>query len=89
MIWMEKSTSDIFEGDDNKALHVKIDWWQSSSWKYKGNILEQYWVPNPDDTKLGSIPVNSIVWAWMPKKEYCRKTKINKCGVQAVLDMLE
>ena len=27
MIWMEKSTSDIFEGDDNKALHVKIDWW--------------------------------------------------------------
>ena len=86
---MEKSTSDIFQDDDSETLHVKIDWWQLSLGKYKGNILEQYWVPNPDDTKLGSIPVNSIVWAWMPKKEDCRKTKINKCGVQVVLDLLE
>ena len=27
MIWMEKSTSDIFVDDDNETLHVKIDWW--------------------------------------------------------------
>ena len=89
MIWMEKSTSDIFQDDDSETLHVKIDWWQPSLGKYKGNILEQYWVPNLDDTELGSIPINTIVWAWMPKKEDCRKTKINKCGVQVVLDLLE
>ena len=35
MIWMEKSTSDIFQDDESETLHVKIDWWQSSSWKYK------------------------------------------------------
>jgi hypothetical protein len=39
--------------------------------------------------KLGSIPINTIVWAWMPKKEHCKKTKINKCGVEVVLDLLE
>ena len=89
MIWMEKSTSDIFQDDDSKTLHLKIDWWQSSSWKYKGNILEQYWVPNLDDTELGYFPINTIVWAWVPKKEDCRKTKINKCGLQAVLDLHE
>ena len=86
---MAKSTSDIFQDDDSETLHVKIDWWQPSSGKYKGNILEKYWVPNPDDTELGSIPINTIVWAWVPKKEYCRKTKINKCGLQVVLDMHE
>ena len=32
-------------------------------------ILEQYWVPNADDTELGSIPINTIVWEWMPKKK--------------------
>ena len=89
MIWMEKSTSDIFQDDDNETLHVKIDWWQHSLGKYKGKVLEQYWVPNLDDTELGSIPINTIVWAWMPNKEDCRKTKINKFGVQAVLDLLE
>ena len=77
------------QDDDSETLHVKIDWWQPSLGKYKGNILEQYWVPNPDDIELGSIPINTIVWAWMPKKEDCRKTKINKFGVQAVLDLLE
>ena len=86
---MEKSTSDIFQDDDSETLHVKIDWWQPSSEKYKGNFLEQHWVPNHDDTKLGSIPINAIVWACMPNKEDCRKTKINKCGIQAVLDLLE
>ena len=86
---MEKSTSDIFQDDDSETLHVNIDWWQPSSGKYKGNILEQYWVPNPDDTELGSIPINTVVWAWVPKKEDCRKTKINKCGLQAVLDLHE
>ena len=49
-IWMEKSTSDIFQDDDNETLHVNIDWWQPSSGKYKGKFLEKYWVPNPDDT---------------------------------------
>ena len=86
---MAKATSDIFQDDDNETLHVKIDWWQPSSVKYKGKFLEQYWVPTLDDAKLGSIPINIIVWAWMPKKEYCRKTKINNCGVQDVLDLLE
>ena len=51
-IWMEKSTSNIFQDDDSETLHVKIDWWQPSLEKYKGNILEQYWVPNLDDTEL-------------------------------------
>ena len=27
MIWMAKSTSDIFQDDDSETLHVKIDWW--------------------------------------------------------------
>jgi len=89
MIWMAKATSDIFQDNDNETLHVKIDWWQPSSEKYKGNFLEQYWVPNHDDTELGSIPINTIVWAWMSNKEDCRKTKINIFGVQAVLDLLE
>ena len=40
MIWMEKATSDIFQDDDSETLHVKIDWWQPSSWKYKGNTRE-------------------------------------------------
>jgi hypothetical protein len=86
---MEKSTSDIFQDDQSETLHVKFDWWKPSSGKYMGKILEQYWVPNPDDTELESIPINTIVWAWMPKKEHCRKTKINKCGVEVVLDLLE
>ena len=89
MIWMAKATSNIFEDDESKNLHVKVDWWKPRSGKYKGNFLEQYWVPNPDDTELGSIPINAIVWAWMPKKEHCKKTKINKCGVEAVLDLFE
>ena len=38
-----------------------------------GIFLEQYWVPHPDDTELGSIPINTIVWAWMPKKEQCKE----------------
>ena len=50
MIWMAKATSDIFQDDDSEILHVKIDWCQRSSRKYQGKILEQYWVPNPDDT---------------------------------------
>ena len=49
---MAKATSDIFQDDDNETLHVKIDWWQPSLGKYKGNILEQYSVPNLDDTEL-------------------------------------
>ena len=65
MIWMEKSTSYIFQDDDSETLHVKIDWWHLSSGKYKGKILEQYWVPNPDDIEFGSIPINTIIWAWI------------------------
>ena len=52
MTWMGKSTLDIFQDDDSETLHVNIDWWQPSLGKYKGNILEQYWVPNLDDTEL-------------------------------------
>jgi hypothetical protein len=89
IIWMEKATSDIFQDDQSEPLHVKVDWWKPSSGKYTGKILEQYWVPNPDDIELESIPINTIVWAWMQKKEHCRKTKINKCGVEDVLDLLE
>jgi len=59
------------------------------SGKYNGNFLEQYWVPNSNDTKLGSIPINTIMGAWMPKKKHCKKTKINKYGVEAILDLLE
>jgi hypothetical protein len=89
MIWMEKATSDIFQDDQSETLHVKVDWWKPSSGKYMGKILEKHWVPNPDDTELESIPINTIVCAWMPKKEHCKKTKINKCGVEVVLDLLE
>ena len=39
MIWMEKSTSDIFQDDDNETLHVKIDSWQPSLGKYFRTIL--------------------------------------------------
>ena len=89
MIWMAKSTLDIFQDDDRENLHVNIDWWHPSSGKYKGKVSEQYWVPNLYDTELRAIPINTIVWAWMPKKEDSRNTKINKCGVQVVLDLLE
>jgi hypothetical protein len=75
MIWMEKATSNILEDDESKNLHVKVDWWKPHSGKCKGNFLEQYWVPNPDDTKLGSIPINAIVWAWMPKKNIARRPR--------------
>ena len=61
----------------------------TNSGKYKGKILEEYWVPNPDDTKLRYVPIDTIVWAWMVKKEHCKKAKINKDGVKAVLDLLE
>ena len=66
---MEKATSDIFEGDESETLHVKVDWWKPTSLKYKRKSLEQYWAPNTDDIELGSISINTIVWAWMPKKE--------------------
>ena len=74
MIWMANTTSYIFQNDESETLYVN---------------LEMIWVPNLDDTWLGSIPVNTIVWAWMQKKEYCRKTTINKCGVQVVIDLLD
>jgi len=89
MIQMEKAISNIFQDDQSETLHVKVDWWKPNSGKYKGKILEEYWVPNLDDIELGSIPINTIVWAWMPKKEHCEKTKINKCGVEVVLALLE
>ena len=89
MIWMTKATSDIFEDDESETLHVKVDWWKPTLGKYKGIFLEQYWVPHPDDTELGSIPINTIVWAWMPKKEQCNKTKINKFGLEVVHDLFE
>ena len=81
MIWMEKSILDIFRDNESENLHVKVDWWKPISRKCNGNILEQYWVPNPDEIKLGSILINTIVWAWMPKKVHCKKTNINKYGV--------
>ena len=87
MIWMEKYTSNIFQDHDSETLHVNIDWWKPSWGKYKRKNLEQYWVPNPNDIELG--PINTIVWEWMRKKEDCRRTKINKCGVQVVVDLLE
>ena len=65
------------------------DWWNPTLGKYKGTFLEQYCIPNLDDTKLGSIPINTIFWACFPKKEQCNKTKINKFGVEVVLDLLE
>ena len=89
MILMAKSISDIFRDNESENLHVKVDWWKPMSWNYNGKILEQYWVPNPDDIELGSIPINTIVQAWMPKKEHCKKPKINKYGVEAILDLLE
>ena len=52
MTWMEKAISSIFEDHESKALHVKFDWWKPSSRKYKGNIIEQYWLPNTDDTNM-------------------------------------
>jgi len=30
-----------------------------------------------------------MVFAWMQKKEDCRKITINKCGVQVVIDLLD
>ena len=89
MIWMAKSISNIFRDNESENLHVKVYQWKPMSGKYNGKFLEKYWVPNTDDTKLGSIPVNTIVWAWMRKKENCKKTKINKYGVEAILDLLE
>jgi hypothetical protein len=86
---MEKATSNIFRDDVSDTLHVTVDWWKPSSGEYKGNILEEYWVPNPDDTELRSLPIDTIVWAWMVKKEHCKKAKINKDGVKVVLDLLE
>ena len=86
---MEKSISDIFRDNESENLHVKVDWWMSISGKYNGKFLEQYWIPNHDDTKLGSIPIDTIVWAWMLKKEHCKKSNINKYGVELVLDLLE
>ena len=88
MISMAKSTLDIFEDDESNILHVKVDWWTPSSGKYKGIFLEQYWVPNLDDIEPRSIPINTIVWEWIPKKEHFKNTKINKCGVEVVLDLL-
>jgi len=44
---------------------------------------------NKEDCRFGSVLGNTIVWAWMQKKEDCRKTMINKCGVQVVIDLLE
>ena len=88
MIWMEKSISDIFRDNESENLHVKVDWWKPISRKYNGKFLEQYWIPNPDDMKLGCIPINNIVWAWLPKKEHCKKTKIDKYGLESILDLL-
>ena len=85
---MEKTISDIFRDNESENLHVKVDWWKPISGKYNGKFLEQYWIPNLDDTELGSIPINTIVWAWLPKKEHCKKTKIEKYGLEAVLDIL-
>jgi hypothetical protein len=68
IIWMAKATLDIFQDDQSETLHVKVDWWKPSLGKYMRKILEKHWVPNPNDTELESIPINIIVWAWMPKK---------------------
>ena len=40
-------------------------------------------------TELRSLPIDTIVWAWMVKKEHCKKAKINKDGAKAALDLLE
>ena len=79
----------IFEHDESNTLHVKFDWWKPSLGNYKGNFLEQYWVPIPNDVEHGSIPINDIVWAWIPRKKYCKKIKINEYGVEVVLILLE
>ena len=89
MIWMEKYISDIFRDNESENLHVKVDWWKPIFGKYNGKFLEQYWITNLGDTKLGSVLIKTTVWAWMPKKEHCKKTKINKYGVEVVLDLLE
>ena len=41
MIWMEKSTLDVFKDDESDPLHVKVDWWKPTLGKYKGDFLEQ------------------------------------------------
>ena len=46
---MAKATSNIFRDDVSDTLHVTVDWWKPSSGEYKGNILDEYWVPNLDD----------------------------------------
>ena len=38
MIWMEKSTSYIFQNDESETLHVNVDWWKPNSMKYKGKF---------------------------------------------------
>jgi hypothetical protein len=45
LIWMEKATLNIFQNDQSETLHAKVDWWKPSLGKYKGKLLEQYWVP--------------------------------------------
>ena len=89
MIWMAKATSYIFQDDDIETLHVNIDWWHPRLGKYKGIFLEQYWVPNLDDIEIRSIPINTIVWAWMKKKGDRMKNTINKCGVQVLIELLD
>ena len=37
MIWMEKSTSDIFQDDENDTL---LYWWKPDSRNYNGKVLE-------------------------------------------------
>ena len=86
---MTKSIPDIFRDNESENLHVKVDWQKPISGKHNRNFLEQYWITNPDDTELGSIPINTIVWAWMPKKYHCKNTKLNKYGVEFVLDLLK
>lgn len=55
----------------------------------QGKVLEKYWVPSINDIELGSIPIDTIVLAWMEKKEHCKKAKINKHGVEVVFNLLE
>lgn len=72
---MVLTTSYIFQDDESNNLHVKVDWWNPNSRKYITKILERYWVPYLDETKLGSIPFDMIVRAWRETKENTRRSR--------------
>jgi hypothetical protein len=33
------------------------------------------------------LPIDTIDWAWREKRKYCKRVKINKCGVDCVFHL--